>query len=809
MAEHTRRRLHDGGAMDELLASRIEEAKGPVTGKSLPDDVRSDFEARSGFSARGVRVVESDLPQAVHANAVTQGSTIHFPRGGYAPETAEGRRVLLHELGHTAQQARGEVRAERAGLVNDSPALESAADAAFSQPAFGAQTGAFAAAGAAPAPLPAAPAGAPMQMDGEAFDQAMLDEFGLTEEEYEKSLSWWQRRKRNKEKAQAAKKKSKAEMQQQVDALEKPLTATYALVARERRSKAPPMPQGKGLTGWWRRRQWEKEREKESLQDEQIKEDFLVQQLGAGKSEDELKQLRKDVRKARRHNAKKALKKAYRNSNFAGRMHDADGTVYDEQERLRLSLLSAGPEDTAPIEGASSNYTATSYVGYAGLGGNVLGSVGMPVMGLGYSMEDGERVANEMVQNIVGDGYFDFSTSAAGTGLTGAFGGVAALGNALTAGANIHRSHDSDKAGDRGTAAQKGLEAGAAILSTGAAVAKAFGKANVPGVAAANVLGMASGAVTVAAGSVGVHHARKTEKAMRGQLADEKYKEGYNAQDAEALEEYEMMRMAKAAAYNRKIASGFDIATGMVDAASGMAGLFGPAGTMVGTALTGVSVAGKVAKFATGKAMEANSRDKALREVIYSDEIQSIEDQVTAAGLLTREERETQLAKASGTTGREGLHNKMIVRQAIRLHERIRAGESGDSTLEQDAFVRTMLEGMGFTDPAKYGKITVQQLAEKLGFTGANWREAMQDPKEEKRQKKQAEKQARNDEVRKMMRKAAAQKEKKEAKRRGKTLEKLKKQKTIKSAVGGGVDPEQVAKKAREVQLRRGQTAGG
>src|SRR5699024_8766996 len=160
-----------------------------------------------------------------------------------------------------------------------------------------------------------------------------LDEFGLTEEEYEKSLSWWQRRKRNKEKAQAAKKKSKAEMQQQVADLEKPLTATYALVAGERRSKAPPMPQGKGLTGWWRRRQWEKEREKESLQDEQIKEDFLVQQLGAGKSEDELKQLRKDVRKARRHNAKKELKKAYRKSNFAGRMHDADGTVYDEQER--------------------------------------------------------------------------------------------------------------------------------------------------------------------------------------------------------------------------------------------------------------------------------------------------------------------------------------------------------------------------------------------------------------------------------------------------------------------------------------------
>ena len=277
----------------------------------------------------------------------------------------------------------------------------------------------------------------------------------------------------------------------------------------------------------------EKEREKESLQDEQIKEDFLVQQLGAGKSEDELKQLRKDVRKARRHNAKKELKKAYRKSNFAAGCTTL--TARSTTSRSACACRCSPPGRKIRRRSRAPHQTTRRPATWAtrASAGTFSVSVGMPVMGLGYSMEDGERVANEMVQNIVGDGYFDFSTSAAGTGLTGTFGGVAALGNALTAGANIHRSHDSDKAGDRGTAAQKGLEAGAAILSTGAAVAKAFGKANVPGVAAANVLGMVSGAVTVAAGSVGVHHARKTEKAMRGQLADEKYKKGYNAQDAE------------------------------------------------------------------------------------------------------------------------------------------------------------------------------------------------------------------------------------------------------------------------------------
>ena len=160
MPEYTRQRQQpDYG--DDLLAARIAKAKGPVTEKRLPDDVRSDFEARSGYSARNLRVVESDLPSAADAYAVTQGSTIHFPRGGFAPGTSEGRETLMHELAHTVQQAEGKVRANRAGVVNDSPALEQAADTAFAGPAL---SGGSSVASASLASMPTPSAGAPMQL---------------------------------------------------------------------------------------------------------------------------------------------------------------------------------------------------------------------------------------------------------------------------------------------------------------------------------------------------------------------------------------------------------------------------------------------------------------------------------------------------------------------------------------------------------------------------------------------------------------------------------------------------------------------
>lgn len=163
MPEHSRQWLNEIGMTDDLLASRVARANGPVTPKSLPRDVRSDFEARSGYSADSVRVVESELPDAVAAGAVTQGNTIHFPRGGYSPSSGEGRRLLMHELGHTVQQAEGRVRANRGGIINDSPALEQGADNAFASSSFGGQGTSVASASLSA--MPSGGAGAPLQLD--------------------------------------------------------------------------------------------------------------------------------------------------------------------------------------------------------------------------------------------------------------------------------------------------------------------------------------------------------------------------------------------------------------------------------------------------------------------------------------------------------------------------------------------------------------------------------------------------------------------------------------------------------------------
>lgn len=74
----------------------------------MPESVRTYFEPRFGQDFSQVRVhtdaraVES--AQAVNALAYTVGRNIVFRAGQYAPGTAEGRRLLAHELTHVVQQ---------------------------------------------------------------------------------------------------------------------------------------------------------------------------------------------------------------------------------------------------------------------------------------------------------------------------------------------------------------------------------------------------------------------------------------------------------------------------------------------------------------------------------------------------------------------------------------------------------------------------------------------------------------------------------------------------------------------------------
>jgi hypothetical protein len=99
-------------------------------GRPLDAPTRSLMESRFGHDFSGVRV-HADARAAessddVNAHAYTLGRHISFGAGRYAPETAEGRRLLGHELTHVVQQtaphgaassgAQAEHEAEQNGL---------------------------------------------------------------------------------------------------------------------------------------------------------------------------------------------------------------------------------------------------------------------------------------------------------------------------------------------------------------------------------------------------------------------------------------------------------------------------------------------------------------------------------------------------------------------------------------------------------------------------------------------------------------------------------------------------------------------
>lgn len=109
------------GAATEAL----EDERSPVHdvigsgGQPLAPAVRADMEVRMGQDFGDVRVHDGSAADAsarsVRAHAYTVGSNIVFQRGAYQPESADGQRLLAHELTHVVQQ--------RNGPVDGTPAL--------------------------------------------------------------------------------------------------------------------------------------------------------------------------------------------------------------------------------------------------------------------------------------------------------------------------------------------------------------------------------------------------------------------------------------------------------------------------------------------------------------------------------------------------------------------------------------------------------------------------------------------------------------------------------------------------------------
>jgi hypothetical protein len=84
------------------------------TGQPLPPNLHRKFEQGLGADLSAVRVHTG--PQSVEANkaisarAYTTGNDIHFNQSQYDPESAEGQRLLAHEVTHTVQQTGGTLR---------------------------------------------------------------------------------------------------------------------------------------------------------------------------------------------------------------------------------------------------------------------------------------------------------------------------------------------------------------------------------------------------------------------------------------------------------------------------------------------------------------------------------------------------------------------------------------------------------------------------------------------------------------------------------------------------------------------------
>jgi hypothetical protein len=93
-------------ALSAPVAANIQALRGG--GSALPAAARAFFEPRFGADFSNVRVHTGaraeEAAESISANAFTVGNDIAFRSGQYSPHSAEGQRLLAHELTHVVQQ---------------------------------------------------------------------------------------------------------------------------------------------------------------------------------------------------------------------------------------------------------------------------------------------------------------------------------------------------------------------------------------------------------------------------------------------------------------------------------------------------------------------------------------------------------------------------------------------------------------------------------------------------------------------------------------------------------------------------------
>ncbi len=109
-----RRQPQSGGGAGGVSGSRpgpvgdsIVRAMRASQGASMPEMLRSEFAGFFGNNLANVRLHTGPAAESaaslLSAQAFTRGNDVFFNRGRFAPESADGRRLLAHELTHTLQ----------------------------------------------------------------------------------------------------------------------------------------------------------------------------------------------------------------------------------------------------------------------------------------------------------------------------------------------------------------------------------------------------------------------------------------------------------------------------------------------------------------------------------------------------------------------------------------------------------------------------------------------------------------------------------------------------------------------------------
>lgn len=92
-------------APPEMKKAAQEVATDKSSGSPLPEELRAEMETKIGHAFDDVQVHEGDARvDALGAGAATAGTHIYFAPGKFQPKTAEGKKLIAHELTHVKQQ---------------------------------------------------------------------------------------------------------------------------------------------------------------------------------------------------------------------------------------------------------------------------------------------------------------------------------------------------------------------------------------------------------------------------------------------------------------------------------------------------------------------------------------------------------------------------------------------------------------------------------------------------------------------------------------------------------------------------------